>query len=174
MKISKSLQSLVIVCFLLGTSCSSQVVPAGFPQKLVAFEVKLLNEGKPVQGATVAMVTETAMTYNSVGFTDSNGIAKLTTSVNTYRKSGIPPAAYKAIITYTPKTPSELPNEQFGKMSNAEIDAYWKKIDAERATMPKVVPTEWGRIESTPIKITVPEKGGNVTIEITDSKNHQQ
>ncbi|MDR1140196.1 MAG: hypothetical protein LBL62_00790 [Planctomycetaceae bacterium] len=136
--------------------------------------MKLLNEGKPVQNATVAMVAETATNYNSVGFTDNNGVAKLTTSVNTYSKSGIPPAAYKVIITYVPKAPSELSNEQLGKMSIEEVNAYREKVATEIAAMPTIVPAEWNVIESTPIKITVPEKGGIITIEITNPKTHQQ
>jgi hypothetical protein len=120
------------------------------------------------------MVAESATIYNVVGFTDSSGVAKFETSVNTYSKVGVPPAVYKVIITYVPKAPSELSNEQLGKMSIEEVNAYREKVDAEIAAMPKIVPTEWSVIESTPIKITVPEKGGIVTIEITDSKTHQQ
>jgi hypothetical protein len=67
-----------------------------------------------------------------------------------------------------------LSNEQLGKMSMEEVNANREKVDAEIAAMPKIVPAEWGVIESTPIKITVPEKGGIITIEITDSKTHQQ
>jgi hypothetical protein len=40
--------------------------------------------------------------------------------------------------------------------------------------MPHPVPEEWGNIQTTPIKITVPEKGGSATIEITDSKTFVQ
>ncbi|MDR1290025.1 MAG: hypothetical protein LBK06_02365 [Planctomycetaceae bacterium] len=174
MKISKSLQSLSIVFFLFAVSCSSQVAPVGFPQKLVEFDVKLLNEGKPVQGAALTMVAETTAIYNVVGFTDNNGVAKLATSVNTYSKVGIPPATYKVIITYVPKAPSELSNEQLGKMGMDDVNAYREKVATEIAAMPKIVPAKWSVIESTPIKITVPEKGGNITIEIKDPQTHQQ
>jgi hypothetical protein len=174
MKISKSLQSLSIAFFLLVVGCSSQVAPVGFPQKLVVFEIKLLNDGKPIQNAALTMVAESATIYNVVGFTDSNGVAQFATAVNTYSKVGVPPAVYKVIITYVPKAPSELSNEQLGKMSIEEVNANREKVDAEIAAMPKIVPAEWGVMESTPIKITVPEKGGIITIDITDPKTHQQ
>ncbi|MDR1477307.1 MAG: hypothetical protein LBJ00_00015 [Planctomycetaceae bacterium] len=165
---------IMIVFILFAVGCSSQKVPEEFPQKLVDFNIKLLNEGKPVQNAALAMVSESAAAYNVVGFTDNSGVAKFETSVNTYKKIGVPPTAYKVIITYTPKVASELSNEQLGKMSIDEVNAYREKVEAEIAAMPKIVPAEWGNLESTPVKITVPENGGNITIEITDSKTHQQ
>jgi hypothetical protein len=167
----------LIICTvisLLLTSCSSKEIPPGFPQKLVDFHVKLLHEGKPVQNAAIALVTENSSGYNVIGFTDSSGVAHPKTTINTYSQSGTPSATYRVIITHTPKAPSELSNAELGKMSNAEIDIYCKKIEAEIAAMPHPVPKEWGNIKTTPVKITVPEKGGNVTIEITDPKTHQQ
>jgi hypothetical protein len=160
-----------LVIFLVMFGCSSQTVPDGFPTKLVRFDVKLLNAGKPVTGAVIMLVTST--NYHILGVTGSDGVAKLSTSINTYTKSGVPPATYPAIVTYTPKAPSELPNEQLSKMTMDEVNAYREKIDAEIAAMPKIVPDEWNVAETTPIKITVGESGGNKTIEITDPKTHQ-
>jgi hypothetical protein len=151
--------------------CSSQIVPDGFPTKLVSFEVKLLNEGKPVSNATISFVTNT--NYYILGSTDSDGVAKLSTTINTHTKSGVPPATYPVIITYSPKAPSELPNEQIAKMTMEESNAYTEKIHAEFLAMPKIVPDEWSVAKTTPIKITVGESGGNKTIEITDPKTHQ-
>ncbi|MDR2754593.1 MAG: hypothetical protein LBC20_02700 [Planctomycetaceae bacterium] len=161
------------ICLLL-TSCSSQEVPPGFPQQLADFQVKLLHEGQPVHNAAIALVTETPSSYNVLGFTDSSGIAKPKTTINIYSQLGVPPTTYKAIITHTPKAPSELSNAELGNMSNSEVDAYRKKIDAEIAAMPHPVPKEWDNLKTTPIKITVPEKGGTITIEITDNKTFVQ
>jgi hypothetical protein len=165
----------IAICFVTCTimfGCSAQRVPEGFPSKLVSFDVKLLHEGKPIRGAAIALATGSS--YNVVGITGSDGVAKPATSINTYTKSGIPPATYKAIITYTPKAPSELSNEQLSKMTMEEVNANRAKVDAEIAAMPKIVPDDWGNLETTPVKITVPDSGGNVTIEITDPKTHQQ
>jgi hypothetical protein len=59
-------------------------------------------------------------------------------------------------------------------MSIEEVNAYRAKIDAEIAAIPKLVPASWGDIKAAPVQLTVPESGGNVTIEITDSKTFQQ
>ncbi|MDR1290887.1 MAG: hypothetical protein LBK06_06770 [Planctomycetaceae bacterium] len=164
--------SLIICTFVFG--CSSQKIPDGFPSKLVPFSVTLLNEGKPVNNTSTVLVTETASPYNAIGNTGSNGTAALATSINNYSKDGIPPGIYKAIITQNFKAPSEVPSEQLGKMSFEELDAYNAKIMQEIAAMPKIVPEKWGNVNETPVKITVPPNGGNITIEITDPKTHQQ
>jgi hypothetical protein len=162
----------VLVICLFTMSCSSRKIPEGFPSKLVPFRVTLRNEGKPVSGASVALVAETSQAYSVIAHTDQNGDAPFATSVNTYSKTGVPPGVYKAIITHIPKAPSELPSEQRGKMSMEESEAYGVKISAEIAAMPKIVPASWGNLKNTPIKITVPESGGNAVIEITDSKTY--
>jgi hypothetical protein len=134
--------------------------------------VKLTHKDSPVTGAAVSLVAD-GLSYSVIAYTDSSGVAQFETSINTFSKPGVPPATYKAIITHTPKAPSELSNEQLGKMSMEEVNAYRAKVDAEIAAMPKIVPDEWGNFESTPIKITIPETGGNKTIEITDPKTFQ-
>jgi hypothetical protein len=164
----------VLVICLFAMSCSSPKKPDGFPSKLVPFSVTLQNEGNPVQGASVALVDETAQAYSVIAYTNSNGVAQFATSINTYSKKGVPPGNYKAIITHIPKAPSELPSEQRGKMSMEETDAYNAKISAEIAAMPKIIPEQWCNIQNTPIKITVSEGGGNAVIEITNAKTYQQ
>ncbi|MDR0703651.1 MAG: hypothetical protein LBF88_01545 [Planctomycetaceae bacterium] len=163
----------ITICTVIGllqTSCSSKEVPSGFLQKLVNFHVKLLHEGKPVQNAAIVLVAETPSGYNVLGITDLSGIAKPKTAINTYSRAGIPTTIYQVIVTHIPKAPSELANSALGKMSNAEIDAYREKIKAEIAAIPHPVPKEWGDLKTTPVKITVPEAGGSITIEITDPK----
>jgi hypothetical protein len=162
-----------VMC-LLTSGCSSQKVPAEFPSKLVQFSVTLLNEGKPVEGAAVVLVSEIASSYNVVAYTGSDGVARLETSVNTYSKIGVPSGNYKALITHTPKAPSQVSNEQLGKMTLDERIAYNEKIEIEISKLPKIVPANLGDINATPITITVPESGGNTTIEITDPKTFQQ
>jgi hypothetical protein len=148
--------------------CSAQKVPDGFPSKLVDFELKLLHEGKPVVGA--AVVFDNRSNYSVFGFTGTDGVVTPSTSINTYTKSGIPPADYKIVITYTPKVPSELSNDQLSKMTMEEVTAYRAKVAAEVAAMPNIVPDNWGNSETTPVKITVPESGGKTTLEITAQK----
>jgi hypothetical protein len=150
-----------------------QKKPDGFPSKLAPFSVKLLKENKPIENASIALVADSII-YNIVAFTDANGIANFKTSINTYSKRGVPPASYSGIIAHTPQPPSKIPNDQLGKMNMEESMAYHEKIAKEIDAMPKIVPPKWSNLKTTPIKITVPESGGSITIEITDPKTHQQ
>ncbi|MDR2763202.1 MAG: hypothetical protein LBB88_11400 [Planctomycetaceae bacterium] len=163
----------LVICATIFFGCSSQKVPDGFPQKLVKFNITLLNESKPVEGASVMLIAENAP-YVVHGLTGSNGVAILSTSITTYTKLGTPTGNYKAIITHTPKLSSELSNEQLGKMTMDEVNAYRKKVDEEIAAMPKIVPAKWGTKETTPINIKIPESSGSLTIEISDPKSYQQ
>jgi hypothetical protein len=150
-----------------------QKKPEGFPSKLTPFSVKLLKENKPIENASIALVAD-SIVYNIVAFTDANGIANFKTSIRTYSKLGAPPATYSGIIIHTPQPPSKISDEQLNKMNIEETMAYHKKITTEIDAMPKIVPPEWSNLKTTPIKITVPESGGSITIEITDPKTHQQ
>jgi hypothetical protein len=174
MKLNKNYIATVIFLFILAiqTGCQ-QKLPDGFPENLVPFDVKLTHNSSPVQGAAVSFFLENGNTpYLILAYTNDGGVAKMETTMNVFSKSGVPSGTYKAMIIHAPKPKS--PKVDFGKMSNAEIDAYYEKIDAEIAAMPHPVPKEWGNIKTTPIKITVPEKGGSVAIEITDPKTFVQ
>jgi hypothetical protein len=151
-------------------------LPDGFPTNLVSFDVKLTHNGSPVKGAAVSFLLEGGnSSYLVTAYTNANGVAKMETTMNVFSKSGVPAGTYAAVITHAPEPSSKLANAaELGKMSNAELDAYSKKIDAEIAAMPHPVPKEWSNIKTTPVKITVPEKGGSVTIEITDPKTFVQ
>jgi hypothetical protein len=139
----------ILVCFLI-SSCSIQKKPEGFPSKLTPFSVKLLKENKPIENASIALVAD-SIVYNIIAFTDSNGIANFKTSINTYSKNGVPPAAYNAIITHFSQSPSKISEEELGKMSIEESMAYNEKIAKEIEAMPKIVPPEWSNLKTTPI-----------------------
>ncbi|MDR0609329.1 MAG: hypothetical protein LBG58_04410 [Planctomycetaceae bacterium] len=176
MKLNKN--DIVAVMFLfvfaIQTGCR-QKLPDGFPAKLVSFEVKLTHNGSPLQGVTVSLIlTGGNSPYLVRGNTDSNGVAKMETVMNVFSQSGSTSGTYNAVITHTPTPPSTISDNELDKMSSDEMIAYRKKIEAEIAAMPHPVPQEWGNIKTTPIKITVPENGGSVTIEITDPKTFVQ
>jgi hypothetical protein len=159
--------------FVIQTGCQ-QKLPDGFPEKLVSFEVKLIHNSSPVGGAAVSFVPEENSPYLVTAYTNTKGVAKMETTMNVFSQSGVPSGIYRVIVTHIPVTRLEVSNAELGKMSNDEVTAYHKKIKAAIDTMPHPVPKEWGNIKTTPVKITVPEKGGSVTIEITDPKTHQQ
>ncbi|MDR1269252.1 MAG: hypothetical protein LBK82_06985 [Planctomycetaceae bacterium] len=176
MKLNKKYIITVMFLFVLAvqTGCQ-QKLPDGFPAKLVPFEAKLTHNGSPVQGAAVSFLLESGNSpYLVTAYTNAGSVAKMETTMNVFSQTGVPSGIYTAVITHTPESPSKLSNAELSKMSNEEITAYTKKIETEIAAMPHPVPKEWGNIKTTPVKITVPEKGGSVTIEITDPKTFVQ
>jgi hypothetical protein len=154
--------------------CSSQKIPEGFPRKLVKFSVTILNEGKPVENASVWLYSDDSNAkYHVRATTNADGIASMETSINTYSKNGVPVGTFKGTITHRPKVPSDLTKEEWQKLTPEEAEAQSKKIAVEVSKM-KLIPSTWENLTTSPVKITIPEKGGNITIEITDSKTHQQ
>jgi hypothetical protein len=177
MKLNKNYIITLMFLFVLAiqTGCQ-QKLPDGFPEKLVPFEVKLTHDGLPMKGAAVSFLWEGGNSpYLVIAYTNASGVAKMETTMNIFSKSGVPSGTYTVVVTHAPEPSSKLANAaELSKMSNAELSAYTKKIDAEIAAMPHPVPQEWGDIKTTPVKITVPENGGSVTIEITDPKTFVQ
>ncbi|MDR1960180.1 MAG: DUF4198 domain-containing protein [Planctomycetaceae bacterium] len=167
----------IIVCLFLGMTvlgCSSKQVPDGFPKKLTRFKVTLLYEGKPVEKASIWLYPDNAK-YHVNAITNANGVASMETTINVYSRPGAPTGKFRGTIVHRPKVPSDLTTEEWQKLkSEEEANAQWKKIAEEIAALPKIVPVSWGNVATSPLMITIPEKGGNVTIEITDSKTHQQ
>ncbi|MDR3234812.1 MAG: hypothetical protein LBT46_14320 [Planctomycetaceae bacterium] len=162
----------VTVFGLLVTGCSNNM-PKGFPKNLKPFSVKLLHEGQPVEKAIIAMYGESSGAgFRIMGVTGTDGTAAMETSINNYAKRGSPAGTYKAVVSHTPKLPSD--SEDTSKMNTGELEAYADKQKAEYAAAVKIVPAEWNGINTTPVTITVPEKGGSVTIEITDEKTFVQ
>jgi hypothetical protein len=164
---------IVTVFGLIVTGCSSNV-PPGFPKNLKPFSIKLLHEGQPVEKAIITMSGESSAGagFRIMGVTGTDGTAAMETSINNYTKRGAPAGTYKAVVSHTPKLPSD--SEDSSKMTEDELAAYAVKQNAEYAAAVKIVPLVWNGINTTPVTITVPEKGGSVTIEITDEKTFVQ
>jgi hypothetical protein len=164
-----------LVCLLFSIVGCSEKLPDNFPKKLTNFTVTLLHENKSVEGAAVTLFPEDmSVGYYVTAFTNSNGTAILETSVNKFSKSGVPAGTYKLIITHIPKTSVELTKQEVMTLSNDELRKREDEVNTERNKLPHPVPKNWSDLKSTPLKITVPEKGGNITIEITDSKTFVQ
>ncbi|MDR3234457.1 MAG: DUF4198 domain-containing protein [Planctomycetaceae bacterium] len=164
----------VTICGLIVTGCSSNV-PEDFPRRLTVFSVNLLYEGKPVEKASVALIPDASgVRFLVLGRTGSDGIATLETSINNYSKSGVPAGTYKGVVSHVPKVPSAWePGEDQVPMSEGVFETRNAKIKAEMVKA-RIVPQDWEMSGTTPLKITVPEKGGSVTIEITDEKTFVQ
>jgi hypothetical protein len=152
---------------------------------VVPFSLKILSKGEPVEKVIIAFFADTETTeagnseivkYTIIATTNSDGVGEFKTSAHTYFKKGAPPATYKVTLAkFFDKAPSDtLTKEQLEEKSTREVVAYRAKIKAELEVMPGFIPFEWGNIKTTPIKITVPEEGGTITIEVTDPKTYQQ
>jgi hypothetical protein len=162
---------------LLAAGCSPDA-PQGFPKKLTKFTITVLNEGKPLEGVLLSMYPEEpgALYRITAPRTGTDGLAVAAASINNYTKSGAAPGSYKVLITYYPTVPAEAEAKQAQAdgAGDGVLSALSAKIDAERTELGKLVPKEWRSPQTTPLKITVPEKGGSVTIDITDEKTFVQ
>ncbi|MDR0705129.1 MAG: hypothetical protein LBF88_09080 [Planctomycetaceae bacterium] len=105
--------------------------------------------------------------------TNTNGMALMETSINSYSKTGAPVGTFKGTVTHRPKVPSDLTKEEWQKLNDEEAEAQSKKIAVEVSKM-KQIPSTWENLTTSPVKVTIPENGGNVTIEITDAKTFAQ
>jgi hypothetical protein len=100
-------------------------------------------------------------------------MALMETSINSYSKTGAPVGTFKGTVTHRPKVPSDLTKEEWQKLNDEEAEAQSKKIAVEVSKM-KQIPSTWENLTTSPVKVTIPENGGNVTIEITDAKTFAQ
>ncbi|MDR1493920.1 MAG: carboxypeptidase-like regulatory domain-containing protein [Planctomycetaceae bacterium] len=172
---NRNIRKFLLLFFLMFTIGCSEKLPDNFPKKLANFTVKLMYENKPVEGASVSFISDdTSVGYLATAFTADDGVAQLETSVNQFSKPGIPAGAYKVIVTHIPKTSIELTQQEVMTLSNDELKKREDDVNKERAKLPHPVPKNWSDLKSTPLKITIPEKGGSVMIEITDSKTFEQ
>jgi hypothetical protein len=150
--------------------CSSKNIPEGFPAKLVKFSVTILHDGKPVENVAVWLYSDNAdAKYHVNATTNADGVASMKTSINMYSKTGAPSGVFRGTLVHRPKVPSDLSPEELQKLSEEEIAKLSKKVAEEVAKM-KLTPTSWANLATSPLKITIPENGGNVTIELTDQK----
>jgi hypothetical protein len=165
----------VILVFVAMFSGCSEGLPSDFPKTLTNFTIELLYEKKPVEGASVSLISEdTNKRYLVTGFTASNGITSLETLINKFSKPGVPAGQYKVIISHVPKTSIELTQHEVMTLSNDVLEKREEEINKERAKLPHPIPENWNNLQTTPIKITVPKIGGKITIEITDQKTYEQ
>jgi hypothetical protein len=163
---------LLFSIFIVG--CWSQKIPDGFPKKLVQFSVTILHEGKPVENAFVWLYSDDSNAkYHARAITNANGVALMETSINSYSRSGVPVGTFKGTVTHRPRVPSDLTKEEWQKLTSDEAEAQVKKIAAEVSKV-KLIPSTWESLTTSPLKIAIPEKGGNVTIEITNSETFVQ
>jgi hypothetical protein len=117
----------------------------------VAVQGKLTNIGKPLGHATVQFIPVGATQgEGGLGRSDADGNFTLTGSRG--GASGIVPGEYKIRVS------------RFIARDGTPLDADAKQADNPGAR--ESVPAPYSALEGTPLKVTVPETGGPVTVDI--------
>ena len=166
--------SAVLLFLTFTAGCGGPKAPPGFPKNLTAFEFKILYGGNPLENATIVFISDPPAAYFVGGRTGADGSVKLETSINNYFRQGAPPGTYKVGVSHSAVASSMPTEEEMAAMSDEQRKAVEDKIDAEIAAMPVLVPAHWLRSTTSPVTITVPAKGGSVTVEITDENTFVQ
>jgi hypothetical protein len=143
-----------IVCvlsLLLSVAGCSRSVPDGFP-KVVPLTVQITDGGKPLD--EVFVVFEMVPPVDGVSVTaktDTNGKAKMQTSIGNFSKAGVPIG--KAVMTLIKMPVAEdwkTPEEQ-SKMTMEELAAYSNEKDARSEQLPLIIPNELTNAETSPL-----------------------
>ena len=144
--------TVAILTALVCTACNNVKKPDGMPE-LIPFKVKVVQEGKAVEGARVVLKAEDAP-YVIDGTSDAQGIVSLRTEG---KYPGVPAGTYKAVVTKNVETPS-----QFG--DNAPVsEADQAKWEANRAKEYRpthcYVNKKYGDFKTTDLSVTVSGPG---------------
>jgi hypothetical protein len=146
--------------------------PAGFP-KTAPCEITVLKNGTPQPGVEVLL----ALQPNGNGAlvvsanTDSNGKAELQTRWARYVRKGVPLGTSKITLVKHANLPDDgMTDEKLARMSPKEALAYEKKRTAEIDAL-REVPKQLSSPKTTPLEITIDEKGTKLTVDIADYTN---
>ena len=140
---------LFVVSFIMG--CGGQTRPAGMP-RLYPASVEVTQEGTPLEGATVTLVSEDPELGRWVptGITDTSGVAVLQTN-GLY--SGAPLGIYKVVIVKRVTEPHPNP-ELAGAERGTPEEARYDQLDRARKMFTYVEP-QYSSATDTPLTIEV-------------------
>ena len=141
------------MALLLHAGCGNDGRPADMP-RLYPANIKITQEGSPLEGANVTLVSKTPATYGTAsGTTDASGIAAL----RTYSFVGVPAGEYSVLISHVVTegarellTPEGLPYTVGGR-------AY------------QFVQEQYTREASTPHSLTIVDRGVSETFDVGDA-----
>ena len=155
MKRTAIILCLVIPVFALG--CSRENRPEGLP-KLYPTTIRIMMDGKPLDGASVNLVSENTGQWLVSGQTNGNGIVEILTHG---QFKGAPVGNYAVCVKKThweegPTSKTPMPTEPF------EQTAYRKKVELERKAY-EAVEASFSAQATTPLKM-----------EVTTGKNTQE
>jgi len=145
---------LVLLCF---SGCGGEQKPADLPP-LHPVVVTVIQDGMPLEGATVLLMPEgTSTRFSSGGVTDKNGVATIKTDA---KYPGAPEGRYKVTIKKTVE-PSTAPVDN--SLSYEEQQA--KAADISKQTK-SVVDSKFLKFGSTPFSIAVTSSGVTETLDV--------
>ena len=155
---------------LLSTACNGPVRPANFP-KVVPFSIVINNDGSPIDEVRVLLVSDKAdVAWGVSGLTNHSGQSYLLTSQGAYSRKGCPEGKYKVILSRVLLTGLELSEEEYLKLSGDEIDVYSARIEDARRKQPRIIPSSFSSVATTPLEIDVVGSKTSYEIELADYK----
>ena len=141
------------VCFLpsLFMGCGGERRPDGMP-RLYPASIQIMQEGTPLDGATVTLVSEDAELgrWAPTGITDASGVAVMQTN-GLY--SGAPLGTFKVVVAKRLTEPH--PNPELAAAPHGHPDAArYDRLNNERKTF-NYVATQYSSIAETPLSVEI-------------------
>ena len=149
-KLLVCLAVLTAISFLSG--CQGQKQPAGMPE-LVPFEITVMQDGKPLEGAAIELKSET-VGYMVDGRTDEKGKIKLKTNG---QYDGVPKGEYIALVTKNVTTKSQYADVI--PASDKEADEIAKKMKNEYVPTHCFVDKKFANIKTSGLTVSVTGPG---------------
>jgi hypothetical protein len=149
---------LIVICVFPGSGCGEKL-PPGLP-KLNPCSITIMQEGKPLAGATVSLHSEDSslVQWNPVGITDQNGVCVLRTQG---KYSGAASGMFKVTVSKIETEPSKFAGGPPVGVSTDEWDK--QRIDANEILKSwRLVDKKYGSSATT-----------DLTIEVTSGQNAQ-
>jgi len=135
-----------------GCGGSDRGRPADLPQ-LHPVHIEIIQGGNPLEGATVTLVSKVPATYGTAsGTTNASGVA----SLRTYGFEGAPAGDYAVLVT------KEVPANQ---REGTTEEGLTYLIGGQ---LYRYVDAQFSNVNSTPISITVTERGARETLDVGD------
>ena len=160
---SNIILSLLILVFAI-SGCDTKT-PPGFPT-VVPCEISVLKDGVPLPQVTVILVSEGAKEWFASGETNSSGVTKISTSINSFSKTGAPEGTYKVTLNQIPQIKDEKSQQELFDMPSAEKAAYIAKRE-QSIKESRSFPLEFESHLTTPISIEVSKAESKYIVDVS-------
>jgi len=163
---NKSITLLVLLIFAFSLSGCGPGVPEGFP-KIVPCEITVVKDGAPLPQTTVILASqEGPKDWFASGETDASGVTKISTSINSYSKSGAPEGTYKVTLNQIPQVKHEKSQQELFDMPAAEKAAYQAKMN-QLIKDSRSFPLEFESYVTTPITLEITKAESKYVIDVS-------